>query len=83
MTDLAGLDFSQSFHEAKKGLIVKPILHNYLFDAQFPDFTIKFQKGDQQRAPDGWFHPSTHPLWDERSLYLYLKHPDLMVPEQR
>lgn len=83
MTDLAGLDFTTSFHEAKKGLIVKPILQNYLYDAEFPDFSIHFRKGNQERPPDGWFHPSTHPLWEERMLYMYLAHPELMLAEKK
>lgn len=28
------------------------------------------------RPYDGWFHPSTHPMWDERQLYLYKTDPD-------
>lgn len=80
---LAGLDFSNSMRDAKKGLIVKPILHNYLYDAEFPNFTIKFNKGNGNRAPDDWFHPSTHPLWTPRALYSYLAHPQLMIPEKK
>jgi hypothetical protein len=34
-----------------------------------------------KRVPDGWFHPSTHPLWPERLLYWYASRPGSMVSE--
>lgn len=33
------------------------------------------------RHPDGWFHPSTHPLMTERQLYHYLVHPQEWLPD--
>lgn len=84
MKDLvAGLDFRGAMQQAQKGLLLKPILHNYLFDAEFPDFSVEFRNHSMNRPPDGWFHPSEHPLWPERRLYHYLMHPDLMVPEKK
>ena len=80
--DLVGLDFRHMVRDVSKGLIVKPILHNYLFDAAFPAFTMDFPKQEMARAPDGWFHPSTHPLWTDRQLYYYLTRPGGMQAER-
>jgi hypothetical protein len=73
--DFAEFDFSGAMRDLTQGLLVKPILHNYLFDARFPEFTLTFAKQSMERAPDGWFHPSTHPVLHERVLYQYLAHP--------
>ena len=69
-----GLDFSHSLRDVRKGVLVKPLLRNYLYDAQFPDFDLHFKKRGR-RKPDGWFHPSTHPLMGERELWTYLTRP--------
>lgn len=59
---------------AAEGLLLKPLLKSYLEQEKQPEFSVTFaRKG--QRAPDGWFHPSTHPLWTERQLYYYLTEP--------
>lgn len=83
MSDLAGFDFSRAMRDAQQGLVLKPILHNYLYDAKFPDFAVHFKNHEMERAPDGWFHPSTHPLWEARMLYHYLANPHLMVAEKK
>lgn len=80
---LAGLDFSTAMRDVHAGMIVKPLLHNYLFDASFPAFTMEFPQEQMHRAPDGWFHPSTHPLWPEATLYHYLATPDRLVNEKK
>lgn len=80
---LAGLDFRSAIRDAQKGLLVKPIIHNYLFDAKFPDFAIHFKNHQMEREPDSWFHPSTHPLWTPRQLYFYLTQPHLLVAEKK
>lgn len=81
---LAGLDFSTALAEVTKGEVVKPQLRTFLFEANFPDaFEIKFVKGDSNRASDGWFWPSTHPLWPEKMLYTYLAQPDILPREER
>lgn len=80
---LAGLDFRGTMRDAAKGLLVKPVLHNYLFDAEFPDFDMKFRNHQMNRPPDDWFHPSTHPLWPENALHHYLANPTLMLPEKK
>lgn len=61
---------SANVHE---GLILTPLLTTYLYHAKFPSFDVHFTKEDNApRVPDGWFHPSTHPLMTERQLYYYL-----------
>jgi hypothetical protein len=68
---------------ADDNLVLKPVLESYLIEAKFPDvFTITFKKAGIARKPDGWFHPSTHPLWTARMLYYYLTAPDEMEVEQ-
>jgi hypothetical protein len=63
---------------ASNNLVLKPLLYRYFHEAQFPDeFTITYKKGQLgDRGPDGWFHPSEHPLMTERQLYYYLTDPD-------
>lgn len=62
------------------GEVLIPIIKSYLFNPKFPKFEVKI-KGFVNRKPDGWFHPSTHPLWPERMLYYYLTAPDDFVSE--
>jgi hypothetical protein len=80
--EFADLDFRHTLRDANNGLVVKPVLHNYLTDASFPRFVLEFPKQEMAREPDGWFHPSTHPLWNERQLFHYLVHPDAMENER-
>lgn len=80
--EFADLDFRHTLRDANNGLVVKPILHNYLTDASFPQFVLEFPKQEMAREPDGWFHPSTHPLWTDRQLFHYLSDPGAMVNER-
>ena len=64
-------------------LVLKPQIDAYLNLAKFPDvFTVTFHKAGKAREPDGYFHPSTHPLWPARMLYYYLTAGDRMEAEQ-
>lgn len=82
MTELS-TRFRRAIDLTTDGLVVKPVLENYLFNAKFPDvFDVRFHKAGKARKPDGWFHPSTHPLWTERQLFYYLTEPDLVEAEQ-
>ena len=64
------------------GLVLTPLFHAYLYDAKFPPkFTVTFERHLTPRQPDGWFHPSTHPLMPERMLYYYLTEPERWEPE--
>lgn len=76
-------DFSGSMRDLSRGLLVKPILHNYLYDARFPAFDLHFPKQEMERKPDGWFHPSTHPTMPARTLYHYLAHPETFPVEKK
>lgn len=59
-----------------------PILYGYLEGGKLPDpFTVRVRGGTGDRPPDGWFHPSSHPLLHERQLYYYLATPEQWVPE--
>lgn len=81
--DFSEFDFSGAMRDISQGLLVKPILHNYLFDARFPDFTLDFKNHRMERDPDNWYHPSTHPLWDDRVLYQYLSDPHSLPVEKK
>lgn len=81
--DLSGFDFRSSFRDISAGMVVKPILHTYLFDASFPAFDLHFEKQDMERKPDDWFHPSTHPDWPAMALYHYLSQPDTFPVEKK
>jgi len=59
-----------------------PILYGYLDGGKLPDpFTVKVRGGTGDRRPDGWFHPSSHPLMAHRQLYFYMVDPDGWQPE--
>jgi hypothetical protein len=74
--------FSKAITDAEKGMVLSPILHSYLYNAKYPkNFSVKFTNHSSHRAPDGYFHPSTHPLWNERQLYYYITEPGKMVDE--
>lgn len=81
--DFEQFDFSGSMRDLSQGLLVKSVLHNYLFDARFPDFDLAFRNHKMEREPDGWFHPSTHPLMHERVLYQYLASPQTFPVEKK
>lgn len=64
------------------GKKLEPLIFNALNDPQHKGFNMKVRSGKgSNRPPDGWFHPSTHPLWTERQLYYYLAEPEAMVKE--
>mgnify|MGYP000862407070 FL=1 len=81
MADAASI-FRGIAKDPREGLVLKPLLHSYLFDAEWAgDFSIEFKKGSDRRVPDGWFHPSEHPRWPERRLYYYMTQPEAMIGE--
>jgi hypothetical protein len=64
-------------------LVVKPMVESYLHHAKFPDvFTVTFRNEGEERRPDGYFHPSTHPLMGERQLFYYLTRPEDWMAEE-
>jgi hypothetical protein len=69
--------FKKMASQVGNGLVLVPILQNYLNDAKYPKkFSIDFANHGGERKPDGYFHPSTHPLVPARKLYYYLTEPD-------
>lgn len=65
---------------AAGGEVLKPIIQAYLYDPKFPSFSIDVE-GWKPKPPDGYFHPSTHPLASERLLYHYLVEPQNLLLE--
>jgi hypothetical protein len=75
-------DFDRVVSSSFAGCAVKPLLWSYLWAARFPkEFDVRFYGADTHRGPDGWFHPSTHPLWSERMLWLWHRNPELSSRE--
>lgn len=66
---------------SERGWEVVPRLRAYLYDAEVPPVTIVVDALTSRREPDGWFHPSSHPMWSEAQLYVYLTAPDKLVPD--
>lgn len=60
---------------ADAGMIAVPKMQAVLTDPKFKGFDVHVPGFASKRKPDGWFHPSTHPLWTERQLYYYLTQP--------
>jgi hypothetical protein len=74
------VNFRKVLSAVDKGEVVIPVIRAALFDPSFKSFQVKVG-GFQARPPDGYFHPSTHPLWEERMLYWYLTEPERLVGE--
>lgn len=64
------------------GEVIVPLIREALTDASFSPLMVKLYP-PKERKPDGWFHPSTHPMWPERLLWYYLKQPQDLIPEPR
>lgn len=62
------------------GETIIPVVQAALWNPEFKSFDVKV-RGFEVRPPDGWFHPSEHPLWPERMLYYYLTEPDKLKGE--
>lgn len=60
--------------------LLVPLLRSALYDPTFKDFDITVE-GFTNRPADGWFWPSTHPLWNERLLYQYVTDPGSLLTE--
>lgn len=67
---------------AQRGMVLAPLVRLYVAEGRFPRNTkINLVGGDPDRAPNGWFWPSTHPIMEERQLVLYLTQPERWQPE--
>ncbi|MGW7100348.1 hypothetical protein [Streptomyces sp. NPDC054838] len=74
------MSFTPSFRRVvalSQDLALVPLIENAIRKCAFPEtFTVTFRGYEAIRKPDGWLHPSTHPLMDERALFYYLTQPD-------
>ncbi len=83
MADKVSPRFRSVVKAAHKGEIFVPIFRSYLMEGNFPSFNIESRGWkENEREPDGWFHPSTHPTMDDRQLYYYMTEPTRMIKEQ-
>jgi hypothetical protein len=78
-----GLQFKALVKDAAGGTVLRPILRSWFYEAKYPPkFSVEFNNyAMNDRKPDGWFHPSTHPLWPARMLWWYLTQPDKLLVE--
>lgn len=72
--------FRKLVQGAVSGEIIVPVIQAALWSPEFKSFDVQVG-GFVNRPPDGWFHPSEHPLWPERMLYYLLTAPDRLVSE--
>ena len=74
--------FKRVMEASSSGKVLEPLLMNALYEPTYKAFKIPVRGGrGNTRKPDGWFHPSTHPLWPERQLYYYLLGSDDLIAE--
>lgn len=64
---------------ADDGCLVKPLFYQWVIGAESIPLNLLVER-PTQRAPDGWFHASAHPLATPRQLWLWLA--GKTVPEQ-
>lgn len=68
-------NFRTALKSIARGEVLAPAIRAFVMNPKFGGLDIKV-RGMGQRRHDGYFHPSTHPLWSERSLWLYLTDAD-------
>ncbi len=68
--------FRRMAEYAAQGCLVKPLLSRFFQDQELIfNFDLHLERSGQ-RAPDGWFHASTHPTATVHDLWLYLARPE-------
>ena len=72
--------FTVGLNSILRGDILVPPLRAYLSNPEFRGFDLKI-RGIGGREPDFWFHPSSHPSWAPRSLWLWMVAPQLLETE--
>lgn len=71
--------FTKDIDRFRETVLVKRT-YAYFNSGKFPKVVeANLINRDVERKPDGWFHPSTHPGWTERQLYVYLTQPEILV----
>lgn len=73
-------EFTTGLRSIARGDILIPPLRAYLSDPEFRGFDVKV-RGIGGRPYDGRFHPSEHPSWSVKALWLYLVAPSLLIRE--
>lgn len=72
--------FRRGLQSVMRGEVFITPIRAYLMDPKFPAFEVKVD-GLGIREPDFWFHPSEHPGWSPRALYLWMTQPELLHRE--
>lgn len=72
--------FRKGLSSIIQGEILVPPIRAYMASPDFRGFDLKI-RGLGSLAPDGKFHPSSHPLAPEMVLYLWVVAPDLLLRE--
>lgn len=80
MADNAQRTFRRMLKGAGKDEILIPVIRSLLYAPDFNSFEVPVA-GFEDRPFDAWFHPSTHPLWTENMLYLYLTDHEILQKE--
>lgn len=75
------IDFGSVMRQSAQGLLIKPLVRNYIQTTSHLSWPGIDGSDLAGRPPDGYFHPSQHPLWPERALYTYLAHPERIEVE--
>lgn len=77
---MSNFTFDRVVRGAHEGEVVIPVLRAMLWNPRFASIPIRVPDF-KPRPPDGYFHPSTHPLMPPRMLYYYLAEPDRLIDE--
>lgn len=64
---------------ANQGEVIAPLFRSALTHPRWSKFSIEMDPYEE-RSPDGWFHPSTHPLWGSAELYWWVTRPEAFEP---
>jgi hypothetical protein len=72
--------FVSAVKAIERGHILVPAMQAYIRRPDWPEFDVKVRNLGE-RSSDGWFHPSEHPGWSARALYLYLVRPEVLVKD--
>lgn len=83
MTAQPNISFNRMADQVANDLVLRPLVESYLVNRRFPPvFNVVFRDEGKARKPDGFFHPSSHPMLDDRQLYYYMTEPDSWLEEE-
>lgn len=76
------INFARMADQVANDLVLRPLIESYLVNRKFPPvFNVTFRDEGKERKPDGFFHPSSHPMLPERQLFYYMTQPEAWIPE--